>query len=64
MTMTTIQLTSKKLKLHGLLAGLCIIGGFFGAGISPENGAISAGILLVGMVWYVVTKIRIWWNHA
>lgn len=68
--LTTVQETSKQLKLHIILSALLFWGGllwFFVAASGHQPGqevspwpALS---LFVGMVWYLVTKIRIWWHH-
>lgn len=69
----TTQLTSKKFKKHTLLAmlvaavGLVISCSQFAA-MDPEadpSGSLLFGSLLlwVGGIWYVVTRIRIWWHH-
>jgi uncharacterized membrane protein YvbJ len=68
--LATIQQTSKRLKLHSLFSSitLCIglvwlIAGIAGgeAGASPSPVAII--LLLVGIVWYIATRFRIWWHH-
>ncbi len=63
---TTVERTSKQLKLHQVVSVLFIIvGGVWvysasNAGTSPGVGAWFLGI---GLVWYIVTRIRIWWHH-
>lgn len=66
------ELTSKRLKRQTLLSAATIVIGFIvimsGAGQASANGAASnsmIGSLLIlgGIVWLTVTRIRIWWNH-
>jgi uncharacterized membrane protein YvbJ len=69
-SLTTIQETSKKLKLQTLGAVLAIIIGVVwligqmnsgqGAG---EPGAIPMLFIVGGLGWYFVTRFRIWWHH-
>ncbi|BDV41960.1 hypothetical protein GURASL_08830 [Geotalea uraniireducens] len=59
--LTTIQETSKRLKLHLVIGmGLFILGFAFIA-----NGLAGLGITacVVGSLLYTFTKIRIWWHH-
>lgn len=65
--LTTTQSTSKRLKMHSLLSGLSFIIGMLMAMGSPpgSNGAaMGVFICLVGLVWFMVTRIRIWWHHG
>lgn len=57
----TTQLTSKPLKAHSLISNLIILVGI----IMIFNGLQGEGALLatVGIVWQVITRFRIWWNH-
>lgn len=65
--LTTVQETSKKFKTHIIIASLMFWGGFFAifeAGGDPTRDAGNAPIVAaVGTVWYIVTKLRIWWHH-
>jgi len=69
--LTTTQETSKKLKLHTLISALLIIFGFVAifAMASPndagkvEPSAFPPIMIMVGVVWYIVAKFRIWWHH-
>lgn len=57
-----VELTSKPLKLSLALSGLLVFAGailLFFAG-NPLGGIM----LVVGLVWHTVTKVRIWWNHG
>jgi hypothetical protein len=68
----TIEKTGKALKGHLALAYMTVIGGFVMAGImagtangSPDpNSGIAICAAGAGMMWVVVTKVRIWWNHG
>lgn len=65
---TTIQLTSKKLKMHKLISIVLLIVGsiIVLTNVSnPENEGVLTGVLLMftGMVALIITRIRIWWNH-
>lgn len=61
---TTRQETSKKLKLHYTLSAtlilISIIMLFFEDESVIKYGAVCAA---VGIIWMIVTKIRIWWHH-
>ena len=66
--LTTIQETSKSLKLEILLS-MCAfwVGTLWMLAISPAASfaAVVAPLLLAGLgvAWYVLTKLRIWWHH-
>ena len=71
--LTTTQLTSKRLKLHSLLAVTAFIAGLVmaWAGGPTEPGgepnttlpAVGGLLILGGGIWYFVTKFRVWWHH-
>jgi len=67
---TTIELTSKHLKFHKLLSWVFILLGLIsivsGSGEARDESIIAWGCLsgILGFVWLVVTRIRIWWNHS
>ena len=68
----TIQQTSKRLKKQIIIAVVLIIGGIIlistGANANKEStrallftfGTLAA---LLGAIWYIIVRIRIWWNH-
>ena len=66
--LTTTQGTSKRLKLHSLLALALLV---FGAGLvwasisaGAETPSPTGGVMaFVGLVWMIVTRVRIWWHH-
>ena len=71
----TIEKTGKSLKLQQLLGLFCIVLGLAMAllGISTDapggtepSAFATAGILLfmLGLVWRIVTRMRIWWHHG
>lgn len=66
--LTTVQETSKKLKLHILGSVVMIIIGllFIFTPSQAENAEPSAVPFLIftfGFIWFVVTRFRIWWHH-
>ena len=64
--LTTVQQTSKKLKAELLLAiGLASFGFLllWLEGSSSQYGAIGGGLAAVGLLWFLITRIRIWWHH-
>lgn len=64
---TTVELTSKTLKLQLFVSSLMAvlaIPGFIFLNDDPVNAAIAFGAFVVGTLWYVTTKVRIWWNHS
>ena len=67
---TTMQETSKRLKGHTVLASLMVgVGVLWGSASSPtsaDHWLSSVGptlMILGGLVWYLVTKVRVWWHH-
>lgn len=68
--LTTIQETSKKLKLHIVIASVLfwvsVVWLFASVSNAPEDSGqaiIPSVILVVGLGWYLTTKFRIWWHH-
>lgn len=63
----TIQVTSKKFKMQQILAVLLVIFGFLiNAGIpnsKDDPSVLAPTFIAVGLVWYIVTRFRIWWHH-
>lgn len=67
---STVQETSKRLKLNILFSALFWWTGFIWLMVElnsvegPSRSIAIAGLLLfVGGVWYLITKFRIWWHH-
>lgn len=62
--LTTVQETSKKLKIHILISACLFWGGLiliFTAIGSVR--AIGTLIMFIGMIWYLITRFNIWWHH-
>ncbi len=65
----TVQETSKKFKLQTLISvSLIIIGFVWNITVSDtpqsESSEIPGRVIIViGLVWYVVNRFRIWWHH-
>jgi len=58
---TTIQQTSKGLKLQQIVAVVLMAIGFVGIMVNPETPV--TWLLFLGLVWWVVVKMIIWWRH-
>ena len=72
--LTTIQKTSKKFKGHIILSSFCVWIGLIWllVGINASKQPLDQGnpqlifpmiLLFLGLIWYLITKIRIWWHH-
>lgn len=70
--LTTTQETSKRLKVHILISAFMIWGGLGWSvvkimattdGTPSSPSAVASLMFMVGFVWYLTTKIRIWWHH-
>jgi len=63
----TIQETSKIFKLHAVISVFLIIIGtvwLIGEIMSLEPiGAMPVLFIFVGLIWFTVNRIRIWWHH-
>ena len=71
----TIQQTSKRLKAHILISAVLFWGGLVwmivvmrsasSGGVPPSPVVTMLAILMMvaGLVWYAVTKLRVWWHH-
>lgn len=68
--LVTTQLTSKRLKTQIALSALmfCIgaIWAFVGANVDENASPSPVAIIIsiVGIIWFIVTRIRIWWHHG
>jgi len=67
---TTIQTTGKKLNIHFLLSALLVIIGFFGTlavmcGTEQGGKCVMAPVILfiIGSVWCVIARFKIWCYH-
>ena len=69
--LTTIQGTSKRLKMHSLISGLMFGVGSLGSYFALQDFDPAAGdslgiwslLVVIGLAWFIVTRIRIWWHH-
>lgn len=67
--LNTVQETSKKFKLQTLMSVSMIVVGILwvAASSDPEttqhSSPIPAFMVMVGFIWYVVNRFRIWWHH-
>lgn len=69
--LSTIQQTSKRLKVHIIFSSLAFWIGliWFLVAINSESQPPSAPspipvfLFLIGAIWFLVTKFRIWWHH-
>jgi uncharacterized membrane protein YvbJ len=64
----TIQQTSKRFKKQIIIAVILLIGGIIVLAIGADGkryGLAGVGILaiILGVVWYIIVRIRIWWHH-
>ncbi|WP_224784668.1 hypothetical protein [Marinihelvus fidelis] len=65
--LTTTQTTSKKLKRQYLFAVLLIFIGaiWMATSFQTDEPAIWAPVVIVlGLVWAIIVKIRTWWHHG
>ena len=58
---TTIQQTSKGLKLQQIVAVVLMLIGLGVIMFRPDSPIV--GLLALGLVWWVVVKMFIWWRH-
>lgn len=68
--LTTTQVTSKKLKLQSLISLVLIVIGIFGIFAVTSNtsdfeppAVWPSFFLTIGFIWYIFTRLRIWWHH-
>ena len=67
-SISTVQNTKKSLKLQLLLSKIIAISMLIlGYGWSQTNNPSGAEYMVltafIGFLWYLVTRVRIWWNH-
>ena len=66
----TVEQTGKKYKLQQLLSVLVIIVGVImviaaTSGDKPGGDAGLGGLaILVGIIWYIITRFTTWWHHG
>jgi hypothetical protein len=68
-TVQTIERTGKRLKLHMVLSVLvmvCGVGVVVGSLITGHARAafLTTPVVVCGVVWYFVTRVRTWWSHG
>lgn len=72
---TTVELTAKKYKIQYVFAVLTFLGGFvvtlltltFGNPLigNPGTPLLMALVVMgIGLAWWIVIKIVIWWHHG
>jgi hypothetical protein len=67
--LTTVQETSKKLKLQIILSSVCFWLGVLFLVVAANqpgdqgSGGFPALMITVGLIWYITTRLRIWWHH-
>lgn len=64
--LTTTQGTSKKLKMHTLISAVMFAVGIIGLFTqvdASEPPVWPSFVMTAGIVWYLVTRFRIWWHH-
>lgn len=69
--LSTIQLTSKRLKVHMIVSALAFWIGLIwyvipvvqGRDPDPSRNPVAVILLVIGIAWYIITKLRIWWHH-
>ena len=60
--LTTIQRTSKSIKLQGVLTGIMMIVGVYLMVKHPDDTSPTL-IFLIGFIWFIMNRIRKWWHH-
>jgi len=70
--LTTVQETSKKLKLQIIFSAIIFWVGaiwlFAESNAAKDNATLEPSVtppllILVGLMWYLITRFRIWWHH-
>lgn len=66
--LVTTQLTSKRLKIHTLISAILLLLGLIGFISRTAVGEAPSGfttlLMTTGLIWLVVTRIRVWWHHS
>lgn len=61
---TTVEQTSKQLKLNQAIAVVAmIVGGIVVASADGDGKNVGVLLFVIGLAWYVITRIRVWWHH-
>lgn len=61
--LNTIQETSKKFKFQSFISLLIAAIGFVLLVSSEIASDAALSLFTIGMVWYIVNQVRIWWHH-
>ena len=65
----TVQETSKKFKIHSLLSiSIFCIGVIWAftavsSGDDPTASPTANLMMVIGLIWFIVNRFRIWWHH-
>lgn len=59
----TTQATAKNFKGQQLIGGAVLCLGVV-ISIVSEQKLVGAAAIGVGLIWYLVARIRAWWNHG
>jgi uncharacterized membrane protein YvbJ len=59
--LTTVQQTSKNLKIHVIIYNSLI---WFGLAFAFVNPLLGIPIFFIGIIWCIATKLRTWWHHS
>lgn len=62
--LATTQLTSKNLKAQTAISVVLISLSVVWAVASEGRSAPPVLLFFLGFVWFIVTRIRIWWHHS
>ena len=68
----TIEETAKQYKIHiaasvvSMIVGVMIIYMSISkmGNISTKGAIFGAIITMIGLIWYIATKIEVWWHHG
>jgi len=64
--LVTTQETGKRLKMHALLSGAIFAIGvvlMVNAANAEESSSLGALSIVIGLGWFITTRVRIWWHH-
>jgi hypothetical protein len=63
--LVTTQGTSKALKTQQAIGGAVFALGMLTtfAGMGSELAQVGVFIMVIGIVWYIAARTRIWWHH-
>ena len=61
--LTTTQQTGKPLKAQIMLSVLVAVIGVLWQIGAEGNSVVASVLIFCGLLWLIVTKLRIWWHH-